>query len=209
MAGLVPAIHVLLAARSDQEDVDARDKRGHDGVWGKHAENTGPTELAGTTLLPRALRLLNHLRAHALRQTRRRRYGDRIFQAFTDRKNMKTSIAVAAALLLFVANARAESEHAFAALRTPGDGIRITSQLRAAVVLTEDGLDAKAGEVARRSIYVMAESECAALSEVFKTECRLVALSLGYPSTGKSPMKGILAATATYHLGKKSADTPK
>jgi len=28
MAGLVPAIHVFL---SDREDVDARDKRGHDG----------------------------------------------------------------------------------------------------------------------------------------------------------------------------------
>jgi len=30
MAGLVPAIHVLLSDR--KEDVDARDKRGHDGV---------------------------------------------------------------------------------------------------------------------------------------------------------------------------------
>jgi hypothetical protein len=29
MAGLVPAIHVLLAASN--KDVDARDKRGHDG----------------------------------------------------------------------------------------------------------------------------------------------------------------------------------
>jgi len=29
MAGLVPAIHVLLGA-APQEDVDARDKRGHD-----------------------------------------------------------------------------------------------------------------------------------------------------------------------------------
>jgi hypothetical protein len=28
MAGLVPAIHALLA--EDQQDVDARDKRGHD-----------------------------------------------------------------------------------------------------------------------------------------------------------------------------------
>jgi hypothetical protein len=33
MAGLVPAIHVFGAAK---EDVDARDKRGHDG------ERTGP-----------------------------------------------------------------------------------------------------------------------------------------------------------------------
>jgi len=32
MAGLVPAIHVLLGAK---EDVDARDKRGHDGGEGK------------------------------------------------------------------------------------------------------------------------------------------------------------------------------
>jgi len=29
MAGLVPAIHVLLAQK--KQDVDARDKRGHDG----------------------------------------------------------------------------------------------------------------------------------------------------------------------------------
>ena len=31
MAGLVPAIHVLLATK---KDVDARDKRGHDGGVG-------------------------------------------------------------------------------------------------------------------------------------------------------------------------------
>jgi hypothetical protein len=31
MAGLVPAIHVLLAL-TEKKDVDARDKRGHDGV---------------------------------------------------------------------------------------------------------------------------------------------------------------------------------
>ncbi len=30
MAGLVPAIHVLAA---EKKGVDARDKRGHDGVW--------------------------------------------------------------------------------------------------------------------------------------------------------------------------------
>jgi len=32
MAGLVPAIHVLLAYTPSKEDVDARDKPGHDGV---------------------------------------------------------------------------------------------------------------------------------------------------------------------------------
>jgi hypothetical protein len=30
MAGLVPAIHVLLC---EQKDVDARDERGHDDCW--------------------------------------------------------------------------------------------------------------------------------------------------------------------------------
>jgi hypothetical protein len=30
MAGLVPAIYVLLAAIKARKDVDARDKRGHD-----------------------------------------------------------------------------------------------------------------------------------------------------------------------------------
>jgi hypothetical protein len=30
MAGLVPAIHALLAAIRGKKDVDARDKRGHD-----------------------------------------------------------------------------------------------------------------------------------------------------------------------------------
>jgi hypothetical protein len=33
MAGLVPVIHVFLAAR--KQDVDARDKRGHDGKPGE------------------------------------------------------------------------------------------------------------------------------------------------------------------------------
>ena len=32
MAGLVPAIHVLLLMKRVQKDVDARAKRGHDGV---------------------------------------------------------------------------------------------------------------------------------------------------------------------------------
>jgi hypothetical protein len=31
MAGLVPAIHALLAEPQQKKDVDARDKRGHDG----------------------------------------------------------------------------------------------------------------------------------------------------------------------------------
>jgi hypothetical protein len=31
MAGLVPAIHVLLSRQVAKKDVDARDKRGHDG----------------------------------------------------------------------------------------------------------------------------------------------------------------------------------
>jgi hypothetical protein len=30
MAGLVPAIHVLNVAKKEKEDVDARDKAGHD-----------------------------------------------------------------------------------------------------------------------------------------------------------------------------------
>jgi len=33
MAGLVPAIHVLLHVYSAKKDVDARHKAGHDGVW--------------------------------------------------------------------------------------------------------------------------------------------------------------------------------
>jgi hypothetical protein len=32
MAGLVPAIHVLLSLARAEKDMDARDKRGHDGV---------------------------------------------------------------------------------------------------------------------------------------------------------------------------------
>jgi hypothetical protein len=40
MAGLVPAVHVLLAESRAKKGVDARDKRGHDGV-GKHV--TRPT----------------------------------------------------------------------------------------------------------------------------------------------------------------------
>lgn len=37
MAGLVPAIHVLATSK---EGVDARDKRGHNGVWGYHAQTS-------------------------------------------------------------------------------------------------------------------------------------------------------------------------
>jgi hypothetical protein len=48
----------------------------------------------------------------------------------------------------------------------------VTTSFRTAIV-TAAMDDAKAQETARRTLYAMAENECAILSEIFQAECRL------------------------------------
>src|SRR2546430_1730162 len=60
---------------------------------------------------------------------------------------------------------------------------RITTTFRVAVVPVETQtiLDRKLQETARRALYGMAEEECATLSEVFQSECRLSSLAIVNP----------------------------
>ncbi|RJF65486.1 hypothetical protein D4Q71_08290 [Rhodopseudomonas palustris] len=52
MAGLVPAIHVFSLA--SLKDVDARDKRGHDGELGRRAQNCVRSRVAIRCTGPRS-----------------------------------------------------------------------------------------------------------------------------------------------------------
>ena len=81
--------------------------------------------------------------------------------------------------------------------------VRVTTSFRTTVMITElqMGPDAKAQEAARRALYGMAESECAALSEIFKAECRLSSLSIVNPiAPANVPASNILTASAVYEL---------
>jgi hypothetical protein len=81
--------------------------------------------------------------------------------------------------------------------------VRVTTAFRTTVMITELQMvpDAKAQEAARRALYGMAESECAALSEIFKAECRLSSVSIANPvMPANVPASNILTASAVYEL---------
>ncbi len=85
--------------------------------------------------------------------------------------------------------------------------MRVTTTFRATVVAVETQtiLDPKPQETARRTLYGMAEGECAALSEVFKSECRLSSLSIVNPVitnmlSAPNLASAIMTATAVYEL---------
>jgi hypothetical protein len=81
--------------------------------------------------------------------------------------------------------------------------VRVTTSFRTNVMITELQMvpDAKAQENARRALYGMAESECAALAEIFKAECRLSSLSIVNPIAPTNvPASNILTASAVYEL---------
>jgi hypothetical protein len=61
--------------------------------------------------------------------------------------------------------------------------MRVTSTFQTTVAVIEPQAipDAKAQETARRALYGMAESECSALSEIFKAECRLSSVLISIP----------------------------
>ena len=85
--------------------------------------------------------------------------------------------------------------------------MRVTTTFRVTVVPVETQTisDPKPQETARRTLYGIAEGECAALSEVFKSECRLSSLSIVNPvitNMLSSPnlASAIMTATAVYEL---------
>ena len=77
--------------------------------------------------------------------------------------------------------------------------MRVTTTFRATVVAVETQtiLDPKPQETARRTLYGIAEGECAALSEVFKSECRLSSLSVVNPFVPNPVAPSLASATMT------------
>ena len=84
--------------------------------------------------------------------------------------------------------------------------MRVTTTFRVTVVPVETQTisDPKPQETARRTLYGIAEGECAALSEVFKSECRLSSLSVVNPfvpnPVAPSLASATMTATAVYEL---------
>jgi hypothetical protein len=122
-----------------------------------------------------------------------------------------TVAALAVAISATSANAQATMTTSFGAgQQSTAFGVdpvtRVTSSFRTAVAVSEPQAipDAKTQETARRTLYGMAEAECAVLSEIFKAECRLnnVSMILLVPTTAVPP--NTLGATATYDLRPKA-----
>jgi hypothetical protein len=126
---------------------------------------------------------------------------------------MKTLASVAIAVALSVTSAGAQVTTTFGAPQSTAFGVdpvmRVTSSFRTTVAVTEPQAipDANAQEAARRALYGMVESECTALSEIFKAECRLSNVSVQLPvvvnnvasnTTYASVPPNTMSATATY-----------
>jgi len=88
--------------------------------------------------------------------------------------------------------------------RTNEQPLRVTSTFRTIVALTPTQMvpDAAAQETARRALYAMAADECAALAEIFKSDCRLTLVQIvAFPPLGSNAQPAnVLNATATYEL---------
>jgi hypothetical protein len=114
---------------------------------------------------------------------------------------MKTLAVAAIAVALSAASASAQTTMTFGSTPPSVFGadpiIRVTSTFRTPLLET----DAKAQETARRALYGMAESECAALSEIFRAECRLGSVSILIPIVPASAAPpNTMNATAVYEL---------
>jgi hypothetical protein len=84
--------------------------------------------------------------------------------------------------------------------------MRVTSTFRVTIVPVETQTisDPKPQQTARRTLYEIAEGECAVLSEVFKSECRLSSLSIINPvvpsAVAPNLASAMMTASAVYEL---------
>ena len=82
--------------------------------------------------------------------------------------------------------------------------LRISSTFRTILTMTPTQVvpDAAAQEAGRRALYAMAADECAALSEIFKSDCHLTSVQIvAFPPLGSNAQPAnILNATANYEL---------
>ena len=86
----------------------------------------------------------------------------------------------------------------------PEQPLRVTSTFRTTLTMAPTQMvpDAAAQEAGRRALYAMAADECAALSEIFKSDCHLTSVQIvAFPPLGSNAQPAnILNATATYEL---------
>jgi hypothetical protein len=93
-------------------------------------------------------------------------------------------------------------------LGAPQQPVRITSAFRTTVALTptQTTPDIEAQEAARRTLYRMAEGECAILSEMFQMECRLTSMQMFAPAVERAAAWNVMSATGVYELRPRRAD---
>lgn len=119
--------------------------------------------------------------------------------------------ALAAAALVVTVSAGCASAQSIALkgpLGAPQPPLRITSAFRTTLALTptQTAPDIEAQESARRTLYRMAEGECAILSETFQMECRLASLQMFAPAIGPAATWNVMTATGVYELRPRRAD---
>jgi hypothetical protein len=82
--------------------------------------------------------------------------------------------------------------------------LRISSTFRTTLTMAPTQIvpDAAAQEAGRHALYAMAADECAALSEIFKSDCHLTSVQIvAFPPLGSNAQPAnILNATANYEL---------
>jgi hypothetical protein len=80
--------------------------------------------------------------------------------------------------------------------------LRVTSSFRKAVALapTQTVPDPAEQAAARRELYAMAADECASLSEIFKSECRLSSVQMFAPVGATAAPPNVVTVTAVYEL---------
>jgi hypothetical protein len=82
--------------------------------------------------------------------------------------------------------------------------LRISSTFRTTLTMAPTQIvpDPAAQEAGRRALYAMAADECAALSEIFKSDCHLTSVQIvAFPPLGSNAQPAnILNATANYEL---------
>jgi hypothetical protein len=89
--------------------------------------------------------------------------------------------------------------------------IKVTTTFRTPFTVPDGqaAADTQAQAAARRELYRLTDSECAALSEIYKAECHLTGVTIAtyVPVLTNAPQSYSLSATAVYEL-RRNRTTP-
>jgi hypothetical protein len=134
---------------------------------------------------------------------------------------MKTLPGILTGLALSAASASAQVQTTTSTPQNSAFGpdpiIRITAAFRAPIEATDPRAvpDAKTQEAARRALYDMAANECAVISEIFKSECRLSSLTIVVSLAPQALAANVtlvnpaMNASAVYELKPKGAGSTR